>query len=285
MKIAVASGKGGTGKTTVSVSLAQSVEQPVYYLDCDVEEPNGDLFLHPEVMSVIPSTVLVPEVDIEKCNGCGDCAELCQFNAIVSQGEFAIIFPELCHSCGGCRRVCPHDAITEIDYQIGEIKTGQADHIKYIQGKLDIGISVSSLLIKDVIQRGCEEFDGLMILDCPPGTACPMVGTVREADFVLLVTEPTPFGLHDLKLAVETVRELDLPFSVIINRYNDGNTLIDDYCAEEAIDIALVIPESREIATASSDGHSLISVRPDLKENFVKVLKNIEEKLAEGACS
>lgn len=277
MKIAVASGKGGTGKTTVSVSLALSADVPVQYLDCDVEEPNGELFLKPEESVTTPSCVLVPKIDTNLCDGCGDCAELCQFNAIASQGEYAMVFPELCHSCGGCVRVCTHHAIEEIPYKIGTLKTGKTQHIHYIQGKLDIGVTMSPPLIREVKCAGKTE--ELTILDCPPGTSCPMIVTVRDADFVLLVTEPTPFGLNDLKLAVETMRELARPFAVIINRDEKGNRLIDDYCSDEKIDIAMKIPNNREVATACSNGETLLSIWPEYKAKFRQLIGEIETNM------
>ncbi len=273
MKIAVASGKGGTGKTTVSISLALSLKQPVTYLDCDVEEPNGELFLKLTDEAVEPCYVLVPEVDTERCNGCGDCAELCQFNAIVSQGRYAMVFPELCHSCGGCIRICPHGALSPVNYKIGQIKAAQHEHIHYVQGKLDIGMAMSPPLIKAV--KDLVVATDITILDSPPGTSCPMITTVQDADFVLLVTEPTPFGLHDLRLAVETVRELTRPFAVIVNRCDDKHSMVHDYCAQESIEVVLTIPDSLAIARASSCGQTLVSVCPELKAEFRQLVQRI----------
>ncbi len=274
MKIAVASGKGGTGKTTLSVALANAVKQSVQYLDCDVEEPNGNLFLHPQVLAREVITVPIPEVNRSLCNACGECAELCQFNAIVTQGQYALVFPELCHSCGGCIKVCPENAITEIEKPIGSLTRGRSGNIEYIQGKLDIGNAMSPPLIRAV--KAEEREDCLTIIDCPPGTSCPMIVTVRDADFVLLVTEPTPFGLHDLKLAVETVRELQRPFAVIINRADAGDDRVEQYCRNENINVLLRIPETRIAAEASSRGETILSVFPEMEEELRAMLAKIE---------
>jgi MinD superfamily P-loop ATPase len=277
MKIAIASGKGGTGKTTLSVAFTNAVEEPVQYLDCDVEEPNGNLFLHPTIQETETVTVPIPQVNSSLCDGCGDCADICQFNAIASQGHYAIVFPELCHSCGGCIKVCPKDAITEIEKPIGLLTMGQSGDIEYIQGQLDIGNALSPPIIRAVKNKIRE--DALTIIDCPPGTSCPMITTVSDADYVLLVTEPTPFGLHDLKLAVETVRELQRPFAVIINRSDAGDDGVENYCLDEKIKIMLKIPENRLAAEASSRGKTILSVFPYLKENLRDLLKEIKTEL------
>ena len=277
MRIAIASGKGGTGKTTLSVALANAVKQHVQYLDCDVEEPNGDLFLHPEIQTVEDITVPIPEVDISRCSGCGDCADICQFNAIVTQGSYAMVFPELCHSCGGCSKVCPDNAITEIDQPIGVLSKARSGQIEYIQGRLDIGKAMSPPVIRAVKNAAIDNC--LTIIDCPPGTSCPMMVTVSDADFVLLVTEPTAFGLHDLKLAVETVRQLQRPFAVIINRADSGDKLVEQYCRDEQINILLRIPENRIAAQASSRGESILSVFPNLEKELCVMLKKIQTQI------
>ena len=280
MKLAIASGKGGTGKTTLSVALALSAGRGVHYLDCDVEEPNGRLFLNPSIDSVETVSVPVPEVDRSFCTGCGDCSDICQFNAIVSLGDYAIVFPELCHSCGGCMRVCPDEAITEVPHPIGTLTRGQAGRVSFTQGALDVGNAMSPPLIRAVtahIKPG-----ELSIIDCPPGTSCPMITTVRDADFVLLVTEPTPFGLHDLQIAVETVRELKLPFAVIINRVDEIDNCVENYCAQEDIEVIFRIPENRDIAEAYSRGESLISAAPGFKSELNNMLLDIEARVKSG---
>lgn len=280
MRIAIASGKGGTGKTTLSVALANSVQRHVQYLDCDVEEPNGDLFLRPEIETIEDITVSIPEVNISLCSGCGDCAEICQFNAIVTQGSYAMVFPELCHSCGGCSKVCPDNAITEYEQPIGSLSKAKSGKIEYIQGRLDIGKAMSPPVIRAV--KNAAKSDCLTIIDCPPGTSCPMMVTVSDADFVILVTEPTAFGLHDLTLAVETVRQLQRPFAVIINRCDGGDNRVEQYCQEEGVEVLLRIPENRRAAEASSRGESILSVFPDLAEELRNVVKKIESQIQES---
>jgi len=262
VKVAVASGKGGTGKTTLSVALALVAPQPVMLLDCDVEEPNGHIFLTLEAMETEPVTVAVPEIDAATCRACGECMRICRFNAIISLGAKALVFPELCHSCGGCARVCPSGAISEIPRRIGTIDSGIAGHVTLVQGRLDVGNAMATPLIRAVkrhADRGVAT-----IIDCPPGTSCPMITAVRGADFVILVTEPTPFGLHDLTLAVETVRTLAIPFGVIVNRADTGDSRVADYCSHEEIPILLNIPENRRAAEAYSRGESILSAMPDL---------------------
>lgn len=279
MKLAVASGKGGTGKTTVSVALALSAESAVTYLDCDVEEPNGKLFLQPEVESSQNVSVPVPVVNRIRCTGCGDCADICQFNAIVTQGEYAMVFPDLCHSCGGCVYVCPERAITEEMHPIGSLNSGQAGKVRYIEGLLNVGASMATPVI-DAVKDHVS--DGVIIIDSPPGTSCSMVSTVRDADFVLLVTEPTPFGLHDLKIAVKTLEELKRPFAVIINRFEETDNCVDRFCADEGIAVLLRIPDNRKVAEAYSRGESLLSALPELKDGFSQLLSAIKLALESG---
>jgi len=219
MKIAIASGKGGTGKTTIATNLAYSIAQmgrAVQYLDCDVEEPNGHIFLKPDIEETQNVTIGVPEVDTELCNGCGKCGQLCQYSAIICLKDTVMTFEQLCHSCGGCKLVCPTGAISEKEKPIGFIDLGSADNIKFVQGRLNVGDVRSPALIKKVKERAAN--DGMVIIDAPPGTSCPVIEAIKGADFCLLVTEPTPFGLNDLRLAVGMVRELNLPFAVIVNR-------------------------------------------------------------------
>lgn len=279
MKLAIASGKGGTGKTTVSVALALSAESAVTYLDCDVEEPNGKLFLQPEVESSQNVSVPVPVVNRNRCTGCGDCADICQFNAIVTQGEYAMVFPELCHSCGGCVYVCPERAITEEMHPIGSLNRGQAGNVRYIEGLLNVGVSMATPVIDAVKDHASE---GVTIIDSPPGTSCSMVSTVRDADFVLLVAEPTPFSLHDLKIAVKTLEELKRPFAVIINRFEETDNCVVRFCADEGIAVLLRIPDNRKVAEAYSRGESLLSALPELKDEFSQLLSAIKLALGSG---
>jgi MinD superfamily P-loop ATPase len=273
MKIAIASGKGGTGKTTVSIALAQAFDGPVCLIDADVEEPNSALFIKPEIRSRQDVAVPVSEIDTARCTACGACSEVCAFNAIAVAGKSAMVFPELCHSCGGCVRICPQQAITEKPQPIGEITCGSSGQITTIEGRLNIGNAMAPPLIRAVKKAAPP---GLPVLiDCPPGTSCPMITAVRECDFVILVTEPTPFGLNDLKLAAETVQTLELPFGVVINRSDSGDERVERWCEEESIRILLQIPESRRIAEATSRGESILSAEPELKEKFQTLLEKL----------
>lgn len=262
MRIAVASGKGGTGKTTVAVSLALALSQAVDTLlvDCDVEEPNAHVFLFLENEETAPVHVMVPEVDAAACTGCGECGKFCEFNAIVSFGAAALTFPELCHGCGGCTISCPADAIKEVKHEVGEVRTAMAGKLAFMEGRLKIGQVMAPPVIRAVKQQ--IKSARHEVLDCPPGTACPMITAVQGADAVMLVTEPTPFGLHDLKLAVETVRELGIPFAVVVNRMGVGDDRVQRYCKQENIPIALTIPDERRVAEAYSRGEPLTSELP-----------------------
>ena len=240
MKIVIASGKGGTGKTTIATNLACSIAQmgkEVQYLDCDVEEPNGHIFLKPDIRETHNATISVPEVDTELCDGCGKCGQLCQYSAIICLKDIPLVFEQLCHSCGGCVLVCPTGAITETQKPIGFVESGNADSVKFVQGRLNIGDVRSPALIKKVKEKAAN--DGIVIIDAPPGTSCPVIEAVKGADFCLLVTEPTPFGLNDLKLAVGMVRELKLSFAVVINRSDLGDDGVQRYCDEENIEVIL----------------------------------------------
>ncbi len=283
--IAVASGKGGTGKTTVATNLAciaSASGRKVQYLDCDVEEPNGHIFLKPQVTVSQEVAVDVPQVDPEKCTGCGKCGEICQYNAILCIKENVLTFEQLCHSCGGCIRICPTSAIKVKSLKIGDIEFGKANQIDFVGGKLQIGHVRTPTLIKEVkkhIKQDC-----LTIIDVPPGTSCPVVAAVKDTDFVLLVTEPTPFGLNDLKLAVELIRELNLPFVVVINRHGIGNEEIKKYCETENIDVIMKLPDDRRIAEAYSSGKMIVDVLQEYIEHFSKLcdyLEGVKEKLNE----
>jgi len=271
MKLAVASGKGGTGKTTVSVNLARTLGRAVHLLDCDVEEPNAHLFLQGRLIKEQTVAIAIPQVDEALCDGCGECGRFCEFHAIVSFGTAPLVFPELCHGCGGCARVCPKQAIGEIDKRIGVVETLQAGEITLTQGRLDVGVAMAPPLIRAV--KDALHDDQPAILDAPPGTSCPVIATLREVDYVLLVTEPTPFGLHDLKLAVEMVRELGLPFGVVVNRMGSGDDRTHDFCREAKIPILLEIPDDRRIAEAYSRGELLVDALPEYRNLFQGLLE------------
>lgn len=266
MIIAVASGKGGTGKTTVSVNLASVFDEAIQLLDCDVEEPNVHLFLRGSRLQKEIVSVPVPEVNTALCTACGNCSDFCQFNAIAVAGKTIMVFPELCHSCGGCTLICPRKAIREVDSRIGMIESIQVGQITLVQGRLDVGISSSPPLIQAVKDKIRPDMHA--ILDAPPGTSCPAVATVRKTDFVVLVTEPTPFGLHDLKLAVSMTEHLGIPFGVVINRLGIGDNRVHDYCSQKGIPVLLEIPEDRRIAEAYSRGKLIVEALPEYRGLF-----------------
>ena len=283
LTVAVASGKGGTGKTTIAVNLARFLAdsgKKDRYIDCDVEEPNGHIFLKPDLISRVDVTVNVPQVDLEKCTACGECGKICQYNAIVCIKEHVLTFEQLCHSCGGCRRVCPADAIDTREVKIGTIETGKAGKIEFMSGNLSIGnVRTPKLInyVKKQIKRDC-----VTVIDVPPGTTCPTVEAVKNTDYVLMVTEPTPFGLNDLKLAVEMVRLLNIPFGVIINRYGLGDDRVEKFCREENIDVIMKLPDDRRIAEAYSQGRMIVDVLHEYKEQFSQLcdyLEGLTEKL------
>ncbi len=286
IRIAVASGKGGTGKTTVAVALSLIARAPVELLDCDVEEPNAALFLTSEAKTAseteLAVAVPIPVVDEAKCSGCGACAKICQFNAIILLNKKAMIFPDLCHSCGGCALVCPEEATREEPKEIGRLTEWKTDKLRFIQGELNVGNAMSPPLIRAVKKRAeAKEGASLTIVDCPPGTSCPMVTAVRDADFALLVTEPTPFGLHDLTLAVATIRKMGIPFGVAINRSDVGDDRVAKYCEAEGIPILAQIPNDRRVAEAYSSGGTLISVGESYRRRIAELLDTMT-KIIEG---
>lgn len=273
MIISVASGKGGTGKTTVATSLALSVGEGAQLLDCDVEEPNAHLFIRPQFETTEIITTPVPMVDEKKCDHCGMCSEICQFKAVVVIGETVLTFPELCHSCGGCSAVCPTGAITETGRELGIIRKGHYNGLAFVHGELRVGEAMSPPLIKKV--RTFSESDKITIIDAPPGTSCPVIASMKDTDFVLLVTEPTPFGLNDLKLAVGAVKLLEIPSGLIINRSDMGDDTVEAYAKREDIPILLQIPFDRRIAEAYSNGETIVEVLPEYNGKFQKVYHNI----------
>jgi MinD superfamily P-loop ATPase len=277
MIISVASGNGGTGKTMIATSLALAVEENgwVQLLDCDVEEPNAHIFLKPMIASREPVNIPVPHLDQTKCTYCGKCAQICAYNAmaIFEKAQKVLVFPELCHGCGACSYLCPEDAISEEDRAIGYVEMGRAGGIDFVHGKLDVGQAMAPPVIRKVKQHINPE--ATVIIDVPPGTSCPVVEAVEGSDFCILVTEPTPFGLNDLVLAVEVVRKLEIPFGVIINRAGVGDSSVEEYCTREAIEIILTVPLETRIAGGYSQGLTLIEALPEWKDRFTGILHRI----------
>lgn len=275
MILSIASGKGGTGKTTIATNLALSLEEPLQFLDCDVEEPNGHLFLSPNMSSSETVSTFVPEVDMDACNQCRKCVEICHFNAIAAAGKNILVFPELCHSCRGCIVVCPTEAISESQRELGQIRTGTFFSKEFHSGHLRIGEAMAPPLIKKV--RSFERPDKLTIIDAPPGTSCPVIMAMRKSDFVLLVTEPTPFGLHDLQLAVEAVKLLNIPAGLVINRADLGNDSVVNYAKAEEIPILMEVPFEKKIAEAYSKGIPIVEFSPKWREKFQLLYQDIRK--------
>jgi MinD superfamily P-loop ATPase len=275
MIISIASGKGGTGKTTVATNLAVSLGGGVQLLDCDVEEPNAHLFIHPVFEKTEVVSTGVPEVDETKCNLCGKCGEICQFKAIVVIGKTVLPFQELCHSCGGCMEVCPEHAIREGQRVLGKIEFGRRNGLEFIHGRLRVGEAMAPPLIRKV--RSFADPDKVTIIDAPPGTSCPVIASMKGADFVLLVTEPTPFGLHDVKLAVGAVRILGIPCGLVINRSDMGDDHLREYAGAEGIPILMEIPFDRKIAESYSRGELLVDVKPLWREKFLELYQRITD--------
>lgn len=278
MIISVASGKGGTGKTTIAVNLALSVGENVQFIDCDVEEPNAHIFLKPAIEKKENVGVAIPEVDKSRCTFCGKCKEICQYNALFVIKDNILVFPELCHSCAGCWLVCPEQCISQGEKIIGEIEQGAANGIDFIHGRLEIGSVLVPPLIRAVKKQIAPE--KTVIIDAPPGTSCPVIEAVKKSDFIILATEPTPFGLHDLKLAVEMVRVLKIPFGVVVNRADIGDNEVDKYCAAENIPLLMKLNHDRKIAEAYSEGTPFTLVFPEYEEKFQKLYADIQREVA-----
>jgi MinD superfamily P-loop ATPase len=274
MIISIASGKGGTGKTTVAVGLALSSEN-VQIIDCDVEEPNVHILLKPKIYEEKPVYSLVPHILNEKCNHCGKCAELCQYHALFVAPESVLVFPELCHSCGLCSVACPEKAIIEEKRQIGVIKKGVGQGVNLVYGELNVGEPMAGPIIREVKKEIDRE--KIVIIDVPPGASCPVVESVYGSDFTILVTEPTPFGLHDLKIAVEVLRTLKIPLGVVVNRAGIGDMKVYEYCREEGIPVMLEIPFSKKIAELYSRGVSFVTEMEEWKTKFQRMLNRIVE--------
>jgi len=281
MIISVASGKGGTGKTLVATSLALSLKnkQRVQLLDCDVEEPNDHIFLKPVITESEAVCIPVPEIDEKKCTCCDKCAEVCAYHALVVFAQQVLVFPNLCHGCGACSYLCPEKAISEKGREIGVVESGHADGVEFAHGKLNVGEAMPTPVIRKV--KELVNHDGITIIDVSPGTSCPVVESIKGSDFCLLVTEPTPFGLNDLILAVETVKELKVPCGVVLNRAGTGDSKAEEYCQREDIPMLLTIPLDMEIARFYSRGITLVEGMPQWKEHLIAVFDRIQELVDE----
>ncbi len=280
MNIAIASGKGGTGKTTVAVNLAALLAQNGHrarYLDCDVEEPNGHLFLKPVIRETKPAAILVPAIDESKCTACGECVRFCEYNALVRLGKTVMVYPELCHGCGGCTLLCPEQAISEVPREIGAVESGISGAIAFVHGRLGIGEAMSPPLIRQVQTHATS--DSINIIDAPPGTSCPVITSVRDADFVTLVTEPTPFGLSDLGLALDMVRQLGFPHGVVVNRAEPGNADADGFCGKRQVRIIAHIPDDRRIAEAYSRGEMILTAVQGIRERLLDLWQSIQKQV------
>jgi MinD superfamily P-loop ATPase len=292
MIISVASGKGGTGKTTIAVNLALALaknkEKNVQFLDCDVEEPNAHLFLKPVITNSESVKIPVPKIDDEKCNYCGKCAEVCVFNAIAVTKNKVLVFPGLCHGCGACTLFCPEKAISEQGREIGILEEGKAGSISFIDGRLNIGEPMAPPIIKKIKKKSKEDYSGkdnnitnhnITLIDAPPGTSCPVIESIKGSDYTILVTEPTPFGLHDLILTVEVLKKLNIPHGVVLNKCDIGDHQVEEYCKKNNIPLLLFIPMDKEIAVAYSQGISIVQINSFYKQKFIQLFQKIVQTI------
>jgi len=280
MIISVASGKGGTGKTTIATSLAISLTAeltpPPLFLDCDVEAPNAHLFLNPDIGQQEEVSILIPAVDETRCTHCGKCAEVCQYNAIAVLGKKTLVFPQLCHGCGSCTAICPEQAIKEVHNRIGVIENGKARaNLSFVHGVMDVGEPMAVPIIRQLKKWAITQPEQTVIRDAPPGTSCPVVETVRGSDFVLLVTEPTPFGLHDLRLASQMTEKLALRSGVIVNRDNGAYPALEAFCKEHNLQVMMRIPFERKIAMGIAQGQLLADIYPEYQHKFIQLFAEI----------
>jgi len=286
MIISVASGKGGTGKTTVATNLAISIAENVQLLDCDVEEPNAHIFIKPEIEKTEEVFIPIPMVDETNCTFCGKCQEVCAYNAIAtfspktnSTGK-VLVFPELCHGCGACAHLCPQKCIKEVNRVVGVLESGRKGEIEFVHGKLNIGEAMAPPVIRAVKKK--INLQKITIIDAPPGTSCPVISSIQGSDFCLLVTEPTPFGLNDLVLAVEVLKKMRISFGVVINRSDLGDNKTEKYCEEKNIPILMRIPFKKEIASAYSKGASIVEEFPEYREQFKGLFEVIKKIVREA---
>jgi MinD superfamily P-loop ATPase len=278
MRIAIASGKGGTGKTTIATNLAASLSEQaknVAYVDCDVEEPNGHIFLEPEIEKTSPVEIMVPHIDSSICSLCGECADVCRYNALAVLGNKVLVFESLCHGCGACSVLCPEKAVTEKPRTIGRIDIGMARGMRYYAGSLTVGEALAPPVTRAL--KKAIDGDGVIILDSPPGTSCPVIEAVRGADYVVLVTVPTPFGLHDLELAQSMLNRMQIPFGVIINQCDIGDRKVFEFCEKNDISVLLELPFERTTAEAYSRGELAIHRNGGFAANMYNLFQVIEK--------
>lgn len=279
MTIAVLSGKGGTGKTLVSVNLAAAAEQAIY-LDCDVEEPNGHLFFKPENLVEEQIPIKIPIVDQALCDGCRKCIDFCNFNALAYIKDKVVVFEEVCHSCGGCSLVCPQDAISEKDKIIGKIQSGKSGNVTVNTGILNIGVAAGIPIIDELLAANKNAPKGLTsLIDCPPGSACSVMESIKDADYCVLVAEPTIFGIHNLTMVYDLVKLFNKPFGVVINKCLDGENLVDEFCAERGIKVLERIPYDNQLGRLSSNGMIAVRENPKFKDMFSKLLETITKEV------
>ncbi|RLF36145.1 MAG: (4Fe-4S)-binding protein [Thermoplasmata archaeon] len=277
MIVSIASGKGGTGKTTVATNLALSLNNKIQFIDCDVEEPNANLFLKIKIRESEEVSVDIPDINEEKCDYCGKCSDFCMYNALAVVPSKVLVFPELCHSCGGCELVCPRNAVRWRKKSIGKIEHGFNDGFDFYHGLLNIGEIKTISLIKTLKKKIDKNRD--VILDAPPGTSCPVIETIQGSDYCILVTEPTPFGLHDLKLMVNVVRHMNLPFGVIINREGVGDTNVEMFCRREKIPVLMKIPHDEKISKLYSKGVPFVIEQQLWRDKFKWLFSKIKEEV------